>query len=152
MLVILAILLIDQLVILPLLCHLLRRNRLLSGYRSRCEDSRRYIGMLIETLYLYKHNPHRLYEHLTQQMTANTLLNHHIIDEDFTELFPSDFKARPNDMLLYKLHREGFTPRVLCVLFGLNNINSVYVKCHRIKRKIDPDKSPAPSAPSAGEP
>lgn len=59
---------------------------------------------------------------------------YHVVDNNCGHFFPSQTKVSTNDQLLYMLHKEGFTPRELCIIFELNNINSVYVKCHRINK------------------
>lgn len=31
----------------------------------------------------------------------------------------------------------GFSARELCVIFALNNTNTVYVKCHQLNKKLN---------------
>lgn len=133
------VLLLDHLIILPLIIRFIKKNKEYAKYKTLSSDCIRYIEMLIETVYTYKHQPQHLCDHLIQ--TIKKLLSYHIIDEDCSHLFPSDLKCRKNDMLLYKLHMMGFTAKELCLLFELNNINSVYVKCHRIKKKLNSDRN-----------
>lgn len=67
-------------------------------------------------------------------MAIKKLMAYHVVDNHCGHFFTSRTKVSTNDQLLYMLHKEGFTPRELCIIFELNNINSVYVKCHRINK------------------
>lgn len=111
----------------------------ISKLKIRIRDNLRYICILIETVYTYKNNPQQLRDHLLQEMTIKKLLCYHIVEED-ESLFPPDMKCTQKDKLLYKLHLEGFTSKELCILFELNNLNTVYVKCHRVNKKLNPSE------------
>lgn len=97
----------------------------------------RYIQILIEVVYTYKNQPSHMREHLLQEMTINKMLNYHIVDNCCNRIFAPDLKCTERDKLLYMLHKEGFSARELCIIFQLNNINSVYVKRHRINKLLD---------------
>ena len=75
-------------------------------------------------------------KHLQKEMAIKKLMACHVVDNHCGHFFTSRTKVSTNDQLLYMLHKEGFTPRELCIIFELNNINSVYVKCHRINKKL----------------
>ena len=95
-----------------------------------------YIRILIDTVYTYSHQPELLQKHLQKEMSIKKLLAYHVIDNRCDRLFSARMKVNSNDQLLYMLHKEGFSLRELCVIFELNNLNSVYVKCHRINKKL----------------
>lgn len=135
-----SILIIQQVVIMLLVFYMKKQTGELNTFKYKHADCRRYIEMLIETVYTHKHDPKHLLEHLCEEMTVKKLLCYHIVAEDLDRLFPPDFNANKNDMLIYKLSEEGFSVKELCLLFGLNNLNTVYVKCSRIKKKLYPDK------------
>ena len=74
------------------------------------------------------------------------------IEDRCDELFDPKLKINKNDLLMYQLYEEGFSPKELCVLFGLNNLNSFYIKHHRIKQKLGQspsDKSEVQTADAA---
>lgn len=95
-----------------------------------------YIRILIDTVYTYSHQPELLQKPLQKEMSIKKLLAYHVIDNRCDRLFSARMKVNSNDQLLYMLHKEGFSPRELCVIFEWNNLNSVYVKCHRINKKL----------------
>ena len=95
-----------------------------------------YIRILIDTVYTYSHQPELLQKHLQKEMSIKKLLAYHVIDNRCDRLFSARVKVNSNDQLLYMLHKEGFSPRELCVILELYTLNSVYVKCHRINKKL----------------
>ena len=118
----------------------------LAGYQYFCNHFRNtsklatarlnYIRILIDTVYTYYHHPELMRKHLQKEMAIKKLMAYHVVDNHCGYFFTSRTKVSTNDQLLYMLHKEGFTPRELCIIFELNNINSVYVKCHRINKKL----------------
>lgn len=94
-----------------------------------------YIRILIDTVYTYSHQP-ELLQNTCKRDVDQKLLAYHVIDNRCDRLFSARMKVNSNDQLLYMLHKEGFSPRELCIIFELNNLNSVYVKCHRINKKL----------------
>lgn len=142
MIALIIIIIMQQLAIMLLLLCKATGKAIRSSLHRKAEDSRRYVGMLLETVYTHKHRPQHLLEHLLEEMTADKLLCYHLITDDFRGIFPEDFNANKRDMLLYKLSLEGFTPKQLCLMFQLNNLNSVYVKCCRINKKLHPQEEP----------
>lgn len=95
-----------------------------------------YIRILIDTVYTYSHQPELLQKHLQKEMSIKKLLAYHVIDNRCDRLFSARMKVNSNDQLLYMLHKEGFSPRELCIIFELNNLNSLFFKCHRINKKL----------------
>lgn len=102
----------------------------------RSENRLRFIRMIIEIIYLHKHNPDKLPEHLTQEINIRKMLIYNIIDDDYKP-YCGNIKAREEDKLLYMLHMQGFSARELCIIFGLNNVHSVQVKYSRINIKLN---------------
>lgn len=128
----------EQIITILLLVLLNRKIHITIPDATQREDAKRYIEMLIETVYTYKHDPSHLIEHLLEEMTVDKLLCYHVVNDDFRGLFPPDFIHNKRDMLIYKLTEEGYSPKVLCQLFGLSSISSVYVKCCRVRKKLLP--------------
>lgn len=127
-----------DLIVVVLVCrfHFATQKRHFRRIESRARDRLLYIQSLIDLIYTYKHNPVLLESHLTQQVSIKKILSHHVIDDECEKYIPKDLKILKTDMLLYTLYQEGFSYRELCVIFELNNLNSVYVKYHRINKKL----------------
>ena len=102
----------------------------------RSENRLRFIRMIIEIIYMHKHNPDKLPEHLTQEKNIRKMLIYNIIDDDYKP-YCGNIKAREEDKLLYMLHMQGFSARELCIIFGLNNVHSVQVKYSRMNIKLN---------------
>ena len=75
-----------------------------------------YIRILIDTVYTYSHQPELLQKHLQKEMSIKKLLAYHVIDNRCDRLFSARVKVNSNDQLLYMLHKEGFSPRELCII------------------------------------
>ncbi|MCM1532993.1 MAG: hypothetical protein NC114_12100 [Ruminococcus flavefaciens] len=128
---------IDILFISILVFVVLRENRLHSHrLRSKAQAQLDYIHILIETVYVYGNNHELLSKRLKQEMSAKKLLLYGIIERKRTEADDPELKISEDDRLLYQLLHEGFSPRELCIIFSLSNINSLYVKHHRIRKKL----------------
>lgn len=123
--------------ILGLMMHcLIRKNRLLREIETQAADRLQYIRTLIEIVYIYKHDTQLMLKHLQAEMTIKRLLNSHVVADKCDERYPGGIKCTKKDKLLYMLYQEGFSTKELCVLFELNNLNSVYVKCCRMNKKM----------------
>lgn len=107
-------------------------DRLCSEAQARLD----YIHILIDTVYTYGNNHELLSVRLKQEMSAKKLLLYGIIERKQTEACRPELKINEDDRLLYQLLQEGFSPRELCIVFSLNNLNSLYVKHHRIRKKL----------------
>lgn len=141
-----------QIVLMVFCCCFLTYRQRMRMLKLRLGDNLRYLCMLVETVYTFKNNPQLLRDRLLKEMTIKKWLCYHIVEENNNPL-PVDLKCASKDKLLYKLHLEGFTPRELCVLFELNYLNTVYVKCHRMNKKLrqDPSQPSADTDPAATE-
>lgn len=95
-----------------------------------------YIRKLMDLVYTYSHRPEQLLRLLQTEMSIKKLLCYHVVEDATDGLIPDEARVSKNDRLLYQLHKEGFSPRELCVIFGLNNLNSVYVKYHRMNKRL----------------
>lgn len=122
-------------IMLVLTCSIFIFRQHIVKLKNRIRDSRHYVCILIENVYTFKNDPQRLRDRLLNEMTIKKFLCYHLVDDD-DGIFPPDLKCTKKDKLLYKLHLEGFTPKELCILFELNNLNTVYVKCHRVSKKL----------------
>ena len=123
---------------------LLEYKKCLREVRLCAANRLRYIQDLIEVVYTYQHQPSHMQQHLRQEMTIKKLLNYHIIDNRCERIFSPGIKSTERDKLLYMLHKDGFSARELCILFELNNVNSVYVKCHRINKQLTATENESP--------
>lgn len=99
------------------------------------DDRLIYIRKMIDTLYTYNHNAEKLRKHIVELMTVDVLMAYHVITPSDRTKYDK-MNCRKADKLLCKLSDMGFTPRELCVIFSLNNINSVYVKISRMNKRL----------------
>ncbi len=90
---------------------------------------------MIDTLYTYNHNPEKLRKHIIELMKADVLIAYHVVTPSDRTKY-DEVNCNKTDKLLCKLSDMGFTPRELCMLFSLNNINSVYVKMSRMNKRL----------------
>lgn len=104
--------------------------------KEQAESRLRYIRSLLDMVYTYQRKPEQLLVHLREEMSVNKLLSYHIIEDRCNEVFDPALKIGKKDQILYLLLEEGFTSRELCVMLELNNLNSVYVKYHRVRKKL----------------
>ena len=102
----------------------------------RSENRLRYIRLIIEIIYLHKHNPNKLIDHLMQEANIRKMLIYNIIDDNYKP-YCGNIKAREEDKLLYMLHMQGFAAKELCIIFGLNNVHSVQVKYSRMNINLN---------------
>lgn len=131
---IITILIMDIFIVLIIYRRLRNHIRCASG---QAKARLNYIRILIDTVYSYSNQPELLQKHMQKEMSIKKLMAYHVIDNRCERFFTAATKVNGNDQLLYMLHKEGFSPRELCVIFELNNLNSVYVKCHRINKKLN---------------
>lgn len=106
---------------------------------ASASDRLHYIRILMDLVYTYSHRPEQLVGLLRAEMSIGKLLCCHVVEDGTARFAPEQLRANRNDKLLYQLHEAGFTPRELCVIFGLNNLNSVYVKYHRMNKRLHPE-------------
>ena len=104
---------------------------------ARSEARLAYIRTLIETVYVFGNKPDMLQSHIKHEMSIKKLLFYGVIERQPTEASDPARRINETDQLVYQLLQNGFSPRELCVIFNLNNINSLYVKYHRINRKLE---------------
>lgn len=114
----------------------LKHKREKERLKEQAESRLLYIRSLSDILYTYQRKPEQLCERLYEEMAVNKLLSYRVIEDRSDEQFDPALKLNKKDRLLYLLVEDGFTPRELCVLMELNNMNSVYVKYHRIRKKL----------------
>ena len=135
--IILALSTIDAVVI-ALVCRVfsIQQKKQLTKYEIALSDDRLiYIRKMIDTLYTYNHNPEKLRKHIIELMKADVLIAYHVVTPSDRTKY-DEVNCKKTDKLLCKLSDMGFTPRELCMLFSLNNINSVYVKMSRMNKRL----------------
>lgn len=105
-----------------------RRTRRLSANRLRLLHS------LIELQYLFKDRPLVLVRKFQEETCVRKLK-----DSDIIHWRRPSHGTNVNDdeLFLYQLLKAGFSRKAICVIFELKSINSLYVKFHRLKKKLN---------------
>lgn len=94
-----------------------------------------YIRKIIDTVYTHQNNAERLQKRIIELTKSDVLLAYHVVMPPNDTVYDK-VDCNEADKLLCKLADMGFTPRELCMLFSLNNINSVYVKMSRMNKRL----------------
>lgn len=94
-----------------------------------------YIRKIIDTVYTHQSNAERLQKRIIELAKSDVLVAYHVVMPPDDTVYDK-MDCNDADKLLCKLADMGFTPRELCMLFSLNNINSVYVKISRMNKRI----------------
>ena len=98
--------------------------------------SQRRLGLLrrlIEHSYQHAHQPLTFLNKFREEVCARNLLEAGIVP---MPRHATRRLAKELEVFLYRLIDAGFSRREVCVIFGLKNISSLYVKHHRIKKKL----------------
>ena len=97
--------------------------------RRRLELLRR----LLEHSYQHAVRPELFLDKFREEVCARKLQDAGIVP---MPRLASMHPAKESEIFLYRLIEAGFSRREVCVIFGLKNISSLYVKYHRIKKKL----------------
>lgn len=117
------------------------RRRQIAKYARRSERTMTLLLELIDLAYVYDSSPDKFYAGFRECVSAESLDRRGIIDPDAL-LHNARFRRscenlRREDARLLTLLREGITNRELKVIYGLKDINSVYVKISRLRGRLD---------------
>ena len=116
-----------------------RRRR--TEYSLQAERLLLLVREMIDLAYTYENNPKKFYEKFREQVSASALEERGIIDPD-TLLHTARYNRmcenlKREDAELWALLMRGFSIRELKVIYGFENINSVYTKTHRLRSRLD---------------
>ncbi len=96
---------------------------------------------LIDTAYTYNTDPAKFYQKFLEQVNISSLRKRGITDPEVL-LRTAGYIIMCKDMRgadaeLWALRKAGFTNRELKVVYNLKNLNSIYVKNNRLKKRLD---------------
>ncbi len=102
------------------------------------------IRRMIDLAFTYSHDEKIFYRKFCDEVTIKALKSHKVVnvsEHAIAEGSPAE-AAKGNlssgDVEMCCMIQEGFSPQELSVVYGLKNTNSIYVKRHRLKCKLDP--------------
>lgn len=116
-----------------LLRSFLRLRRQMRCYRHQLADQLRFIRKLLDLCYVYSESPLVFLDKFKDCVNFRQLKSYDMLDVSDKRLLG----LKEDERLLCALFDKGFTPRELCVIFGLKKINNLYVKYHRLRKKIE---------------
>lgn len=90
------------------------------------------IRRLISLAYLYSDNG-KFYRRFTECINIASLRDHGIIEINNTT---GEMLLSKNELELYSLMQYGFTPQEISVILGEKDVNNVYVKQCRLRKKL----------------
>ncbi len=95
------------------------------------------IRKLISLAHVYEHDKELFYKKFVETVDTSTLRKHEV----FEMVFPNQnnlptSSIEQKDVELFCLKEQGFTTEELCVILGLKNPNSLYVKLHKLRKKM----------------
>lgn len=95
---------------------------------------------LVDAAYVYGEDPAKFYVKFLEMISVESLRSRGIIDPD-TMLRTPQYNRMckgldAKDAELWTLIMAGFDSRALKVIYGMSNINSVYVKRNRLKKRL----------------
>lgn len=129
-----AIVLLGQLLV---LLFLFRKNsrlrRDVSLRELRAADQLRFLRSLLDLCYAYGASPQVFLDKFKDRVNIRQFKSYDLMDMQDTRF--ADLKE--DERLLCLLFERGFTQRELCVIFNLKKISNLYVKHHRIKKKLN---------------
>jgi hypothetical protein len=114
------------------------RNRLI--YATHCERLENLIHDIIDLAYVYDEDHTKFYSKFLETVSVNSLSRRGIINPDAmlrTSKFNQELKTmKQGDAELLALLMAGFSSREIKIIYGLKNMNSVYIKCHRLRSRM----------------
>ena len=100
----------------------------------RLADNRlQLIRHLIDLSYSYKEQPLKFLHHFCDAIRVPALRNSHIVQ---ISRHTSYTETEEDSRFLIQLLDAGFSRREVCAIFDLKNINCLYVKFNRAKKKL----------------
>lgn len=93
----------------------------------------RLLHHLMELLYLYKDRPPVFVRKFLEETCVRKLQDSGIVQ--WRRPAPGS-GVNDDEYFLYQLIQAGFSRKAICVIFELKSINCLYVKFHRLKKKL----------------
>lgn len=90
-----------------------------------------FLQKLIKLAFTFETNKDLFYEKFVATIDVEALKEYGIIEVDSTNP-----ELTPQEAELYSLIEAGFTPEELCVIYKKKNLNSIYIKRHRLNKKL----------------
>jgi len=103
------------------------------GLRRLADRRLELVRRLIDHSYQYAHQPLTFVHKFNEEVCVQRLLEAKIVP---MPRHAATRSAKESEVFLCRLIDAGFSRREVCVIFGLKNIGSLYVKYHRIKKKL----------------
>jgi len=91
---------------------------------------------------LYENAREVFYEKFLEVVNIKELTDHHLVHLEALALTSEDkweIQSRGltrEEIILYCLMKLGMTPQELSIVYGIRNVNTIYVRCHRIRKKL----------------
>lgn len=96
---------------------------------------------MIDNAFIYDENPAKFHSKFLEMVSVESLRAHGIIDPDALLRTPKYNRTckelRCEDAELWTFLMAGFSSRELKIIYGLTNLNSVYVKRNRLKKRLN---------------
>lgn len=99
---------------------------------------------LVGLAFTYEHDLEMFHKKFVQMVNVENLKRYKVIEvgEQVLQDGSYDLKVDPSllnskELEMYCLTKRGFTSREMAVVYGMKNINSIYVKKHRLKKKLE---------------
>lgn len=109
-------------------------------YAAHCLRLEGLLHEIIDLAFVYEENHTLFFRKFTELVNVKSLTKRGLIDPDAllrTPRYNRDFNSLKRcDAELLALLAAGFSNRELKVIFGLKNLNSVYIKNHRVRSRL----------------
>ncbi len=96
---------------------------------------------MIDMAYLYEGDSEKFYCKFIEIIHVKSLRERGVIDPDMLLQTPRYNRMcrelKCDDAELWALLKAGFTTRELMMIYGHTNINSIYVKVNRLRKRLD---------------
>lgn len=123
-----------------------RQYRRIGGLKERnatlrrlSSDRLRLIRNLLDLGYVYNESPAIFLDKFRDRVHIRQFKSYELVERADDRLAC----LKEDERILVTLFEEGFTQRELCVVYGLKKISTLYVRYHRIRKKIDAADPPS---------
>lgn len=110
-----------------------RLKELVGTYHQCTADQLRFIRSLLDLCYVYRESPQVFLEKFKDKVNIREMKAYDLVGHGSDKRW-KDLKE--DERLLCTLLERGFTQRELCVVFNMKTINNLYIKHHRIRKKL----------------
>lgn len=96
------------------------------------------IKKLINLAYTYSGNTELFHRKFTEMISITSLQDLEVIEmNDNIYQLPVSVKLTNEELVIYNLSEQGFTPQEISMICNIKSINAVYIKRHRIKKNYE---------------